>query len=278
MRRLLLLLYKYRAFLVFVLLEIVCSWLIIQNNRYQNVAFFNSSNRLVAGLLSTSSGITDYFSLKNVNDGLAAENALLRKKIEQYNQLLNQQTLAQMDSSEKLQQFDFQTAKVVKNSINVANNYITINKGKKDGVKSGMGVITGKGIVGKVKYASSHFAVITSLLHRNAFISSKIKRTGNICTTFWTGDNPYIANLNYVTRHISLQEGDTIVTSGYNAIFPEDVMIGTIKSFEIEENAAYYNVEVDISTDFSQLSYVYILNNKLKHEKDSLQDNVIIDD
>jgi len=271
MQRLFLFLYKYRAFLIFLVLEVFCSWLIIQNNSYQGAKYFNSSNRLVAGLLETSNNITNYFTLTRVNEELARENAELKTKLRRLSQSLFNPDIDVLSDTDIINKYEFNKAKVINNSTRRFNNYITIDKGSKEGVKPDMAVIGNDGVVGKVKSVSKHFSVITSVLHSDVLVSSKLKRTGDLCTTKWGGEDPYMAELLYVPLHVNLLKGDTIVTSGYNAVFPEDIPVGVIKSFETREDALFYDVQIKLASDLNELSYVYIIKNKLKIEQDSVE-------
>lgn len=273
--------------MTFLFLEVVCSWLIIENNDYQGAKFFNSSNRLAAGLLQSSNSVSDYFGLKAVNEQLAQENAELKERLEKLNQSLysidlkqksdtasfnTDSTTAEVDSA-VVNKYEFFSAKVINNSTRRFNNYITINKGEKHGVEPGMGVIGNDGVVGKVKTVSKHFAVITSILHGDVLVSSKIKSTGDLCTVKWGGTDPYTAQLLYVPRHVKAHVGDTIVTSGYNAIFPEGVPVGVIKEIELPEDALFYDVTITLASDLNEISYVYLIRNNFKEEQDSLQIN-----
>ncbi|QSE97802.1 rod shape-determining protein MreC [Fulvivirga lutea] len=271
MQRLFLFLYKYRAFLTFLFLEALCIWFIVQNNNYQSAKYFNSSNRISANLLATSRGISDYFNLKEVNTDLAEENANLRRQLEQLEQSLYNINVRQRQDDELLNQYEFIPAKVIKNSTRKFENYITINKGTKHGIEPGMAVINNNGVVGKVKEVSRNFSVIISILHGNSMVSSKIKRTGDLCTVKWDGEDYLTANVLYLPRHVNLTAGDTIVTSGYNAIFPEGIPVGTIESFEISEDALFYDADIKLSTDLNRLSYVYLIKNNLKVEQDSIE-------
>lgn len=276
MQRLFLFLYQYRAFLLFAFLELFSAWLIVRHNQYQGAAFLNSSNRLAASILQSKQNINNYFGLSDVNRTLAEENALLRE-------LMVSNRYIAIDSSqdstvyERLpEQFEFQIAQVINNSTRRASNFITINKGTSDGIEPDMAVVNSQGIVGKVKVASKHFATVISLLHPDFYISSLIKRSGTLCTTKWGGADAQSADLLYVPRHIDVQAGDTIVTSGYNAIFPPQTMIGVVKSVDISEDATFYDIDIDLATDFEALSYVYVVKNNAKGEIDSLEQETYI--
>jgi len=275
MQRLFLFLYQYRAFLTFLVLEVLCSWLIIENNTYQGAKFFNSSNRVAAGLLQTSNNITNYFSLTSINEDLAKENAELKTKLRKLNQSIFNPEIQIVEDGDIINKYEFKRAKVINNSTRRFNNYITVDRGSKEGIEPDMAVIDNYGVVGKVKSVSKHFSVITSILHSDVLVSSKIKRTGDLCTTKWGGQDPYTAKLQYVPLHVDLQEGDTIVTSGYNAVFPENVPVGVIKAFEVRDDALFYDVDISLAGDLNRLSYVYIIKNKLKIEQDSVEAQTI---
>lgn len=270
MRRLFLFLYKYRAFLTFLLLELFSAWLIVKNNTFQGAKFFNSSNSIAAGILSTSGGVSEYFGLKEVNQELAAENAELRREVSQLKQSVYDINVAEIRDAQVINKYYFQSAKVIHNTVDNFDNYITIDKGQKDGIEPGMAVISSKGIVGKVKNVSRNFSVITSVLHGSVKVSSTVKRTGDLATTQWDGLNPNEANLKHIPKHVILNVGDTIVTSGFNAVFPPNTPIGYISTFDIKDGKPFYDVKIDLAVDFNQLAFVYLVRNNLKAEQDSL--------
>ncbi|REE01697.1 rod shape-determining protein MreC [Marinoscillum furvescens] len=269
MQNLLNFLYRFRTFGLFLFLEGVCAWLIISYNNKQNAAFLNSSNSLVASINSFTNNTTDYFQLRKINERLVAENLLLRKELA--NATMGQVVLDTTSSD----RYDLIKAKVINNSFRRSMNYMTLDAGLNDGVRPEMGVIAGDGLVGQVKSVSANYATVTSLLHRKLLVSSSISRTRTLCTVQWDGDSPLEAELKYVPRHIQIQQGDTVVTSGYNAIFPEGVMVGTISSFELEDNDVFYQAKIKLAVDFSSMDYVYLIKNKMIVEQDSLEAEVM---
>ncbi|MTI33626.1 rod shape-determining protein MreC [Xanthovirga aplysinae] len=274
MRELFLFLFKFRAFFFFVFLEIISFLLIVHNNRYHGAAFFNSANQLAAGTMDLSSNISNYFGLKGVNEELSKENALLRELLqEREDSLMVSLESSVEDSLFKAQKYIFQPAKVINNSFRRSNNYLTISEGRGAGIEPGMGVVSSTGIVGKVKAVSKHYATITSLLHSNFSVSSLILSTNTYCSVIWDGNSPTKARLLYVPRHLPIAIGDTVVTSGFNAVFPEGTLIGTISNLDIQDNEAFYDIDLQLSTDFSSLPYVYVVKNNFKIEQDSLQVN-----
>jgi rod shape-determining protein MreC len=259
-----------------VLIELLCAWLIVKNNRYQNAAFLNSTNRYAAQMMAATNAVFEYVNLKEVNGDLAQENAKLND--------LNARLLQQggnispkgywLDSL-VANRYRFKVAKVINNSTHRANNYLTLDKGTLDGIKPGMGVISPTGVVGKIKYCSDHFSNVVSLLHTEMQLSSQIKKSSTFGTARWVGKNANEIDLLYIPRHVEFQKGDTVVTTSYNTIFPEGVMVGTIKDFTLNGDDAFYDINLDLSTDFYRLSYVYIVENLFQTEQDSLERRTI---
>ena len=274
MERLIYFIYRFRAFFTFLALELFCAWIIIKNNDYQGAQFFNSSNTAIANLNNFSQGIRSYFLLSDVNTTLSEENASLRYQLEKEHQrrmMLDTLGYKPKVDSALVNRFEFIAAKVVNNQVDRYKNFITISKGEQDGIQPGMAVISSAGIVGKVKVASPHFSVVTSILHIDVMVSAALKRTGHFGTVQWKGLNPDETNLLYIPPHVKPMKGDTIVTSGYNAIFPPGIMVGTITELKLDDEALFYEIKVKLSQDFRKLSYVTVVKSNFRHEQDSIE-------
>lgn len=274
MERILFFIYRFRAFFTFLVLELFCFWLIVQNNQYQRAGFFNSANSFVAGINGFSQGVRDYFSLREVNSVLAEENAMLRKKLEQRNQSIYSLNTRETTDVEIINRFDFESAKVVNNSVDRFTNFFTINKGSKDGIESGMAVISSVGAVGKVKMTSEHFSIVSSLLNIDLMVSGVMSRTGYFGTAQWDGGNPEYIDFNFIPRHVRPLVGDTVRTSGYSGVFPEGILIGTIAEINQSDEAPFYDLKLKLAQDFRKLSYVFVVKSNLLHELDSLEQHI----
>jgi len=278
-------LYNNRAFFIFVLLELLCSWLIIKANIYQRIAFVSSANAVSGRISEGANRIIRYFSLKSVNTQIAYENALLRQQIanaEKKQIAIKQHELVRFSISthqdsilnQTLQfknVYDVIAAYVINNSVHRVNNYITLDKGLKDGVAPGMGIINGLGIVGKIKACSDNYSVAYSVLHPDMSISAMLKKDKTLCTAKWDGKDANYAYLHYLSRHIKVEAGDTVLTSGYNAVYPEGIMVGIVDEVVKETAEVFLIVRVKLSTDFHSLNYVYIVKHFDRNEIDSLE-------
>ena len=281
MGQLLAFLFKYRAFIVFLFLEVLCIWMIVGNNDYQRTAFINGASGFIGSVNKTSRNIGDYFELSRVNEELATENARLRALL--LSQMASEVTL---DSTEQVSivadttdtvQYVLRQAEIVQNSIRNANNFFMINKGSRDSIKPNMGVMNSFGVVGKIRSVSERYAEGVSVLNTKNPVSVKHVPSGRVGTLQWGGTNPKVSDLFYITPDVTVQEGDTIVTSSYNAIFPKEVMVGTVASVTEDANKTYLQIKVKLSVDYGKLSYVYIIENLHKAEQDSLVETNPID-
>ena len=272
MRNLFALILKYNFFLLFLLFESAAVYLMVQNNSFQKASFLNSTNAVSVNVLNVVNDITDYVHLKSTNETLAEENAKLHSMLsEAYD--LNKYQINIVDDPSHKQQYEYISAKVINNSVNKRNNYLTLNQGKLDGVKPEMGVISSGGVVGIVKDVSDHYCSVMSLLHKDFHTSAKLTKSNYFGNLSWEGGNPSQAVVVEIPKHVKLLKGDSLVTTAYSAIFPEGVRVGTIDTFEIKAGENFYTALINLSTNFQNLSYVYIVNNIFKEEQKKLETN-----
>lgn len=264
MQRLLNFILNNKGFFTFLTLEVLCAWLIVRNNDYQGAQFFNSSNTVAANMLAVSQNAFNYIDLKNVNFELAQENARLRQLIE-----MKTNPISQSDST-VLKRFDFVHAKVVNNSVDLFRNFITIDKGQYDRITSGMAVLNSNKVVGKVKTVSANFAVVISLLNLDENVSAMISRTKNFGTVKWDGRDPRYTSLLFIPRHVTPLPGDSIVTSGLNAVFPEKILVGIVSRAHLNPNGLFWDIQVALAQDFTRLQHVEVIRSLLKPEMDSI--------
>ncbi len=270
MRNLVVFITKNYFFFLFLLLEAFCISILVQNNKFQRASFVNSSNEVSASVLGLSANVNEYFHLKAENERLAKENAeLLTHDLLSFSILVNGEYV--INDTVKKQKYTYTHAKVVNNSTNRRNNYLTLDKGSKQGITNKMGVTCPSGVVGIVENVSENFCTVKSLLHSNTIINSKLKKDGSFGPLNWDGESFDFATLNDIPTHVRLIKGDTVVTSQYTKMFPENIMIGTVDSYYRESTKPFYTVKIKLSTDFKKLSNVYIVDNKLRNEQEELE-------
>lgn len=259
---------RYSIFFLFLLLETTAFLLIVHNTGFQRIVFLSSANSVAARMYQSSESIFDFFKLKQANMKLNEENADLRNRIVGLQNELIRIRNMQNDTAYIPAENDLQyiPAKIINNSTNKYKNYITINKGERDGVAPGMGVIATDGVVGIVKTVSNKFAVIIPILNPEISINSKFKSNNHIGPVEWQGEDYRFANLMDIARHVHVYKGDSIVTSGLTSTFPEGIPVGTVEEFYLGENDAYYTIQIRLAVNFRTLSYVRIIRNNNQSE------------
>lgn len=264
---------RHHFILLFVLLEILSFLLLVQNNNYHNYSIISSSNQITGNIYNAYSSVNQYFSLKQTNDVLAQENANYKSmNIESF--VTYSDTFSLYQDSGRQQKYIYIPAQVINNSVNKQDNYLTLNKGTKHGITTDMAVINSEGVVGVIKSVSDNFATVISVLNSNLKVSTRIKRNNFFGSLRWNGRSPKNAKLNDIPIHVKLNKGDTLVTSGYSTIFPSGIMVGYISDFEQSEGSNFYDIDVDLITEFQNLSKVYIVKNLLQNEQNELENKV----
>ena len=278
MRNLLDFFLKYNNWFLFILLEVISFALLFRFNNYQGCVFFTSSNYMAGAVYETANSVTGYFHLKSINDDLAQKNVELELQMER---LLEKLTELTHDSSgiermrkESLSGYDIFKAKVVNNTLTHADNYITLDKGEKDGIRSEMGVVDGNGVVGIVYMTSDHYSVVIPVLNSKSSISCKIKNSDYFGFLKWDGGASNYATVKDMPRHSLFSLGDTIVTSGHSAVFPSGIPVGTVEDISDSHDGLSYLLKVRLFTDFGKLNDVRVIAKKTQEEQLRLEKRV----
>lgn len=269
MYRLILFFQRHALFFFFILLESFSIYLVVQNNSYHRAGFLNSSNDFVGNIYGNISELKEYFLLRQRIDTLQAENAELRSKILDSYYVNHTDTIAVNDTNLR-QQFTYIPAKVINNSVTGQDNYLTLNKGSLHGVKKEMGVISPSGVVGKVLNVSENYCTVISVLNKKkSLIGGKIGESNSSGSLIWDGRDPRYALLTYINKHVKVTVGMPVTTTSESTIFPENIRIGTVDTYILEDN--FFTIKVRLSVDFTNISSAYIVNNLMKEQIDSLE-------
>ncbi len=275
MRNLWIFLSRYNAFFFFIIFFTIGIILAIRNNAYQRSTVLNSTNEVVGTAYKRLNVIKRYLNLGQVNDSLATENALLKTQLMA---ILNADStkLTRIKDSVNQVQYTLIAAKVIKNSVTLTNNIITINKGAKDGIEKDLAVISpGKGVVGFVQNVSENFATIRPLLNQETAVSVVLKKDNAFGSLVW-GDNNFDYRKAYVKEipnHYKVKVGDTIITSGSGG-FPRGVEVGKVTNTGVSTGDNFMTLEISLFNNFSTLQYVYVIKDKLANEIKELQQEV----
>ncbi len=267
--------------ILFLTLEVICIVMIERTNTLQGNDIVSSANAVSGLVYKKQNDVVYYFGLRRMNDSLQNENARLRQIIEQYRSL---DTLSDSLVKTKTQvgdtakhivryaEYVYRTARVINNSVNATDNFITINRGFRHGIGKNMAVLSGSGVVGRVEHVSANYSSILSVLSAKQRVSARLKNIANGFVV-WEGKNPRVLTMIDVPQQVEVKKGDSVFTNSYSLYFPPEVLIGTVIKTEPIKKNAMQHIYLKSSTDFANLQYVYVVENKMRQEKTQLEDS-----
>ena len=255
---------RYKNFLFFLFLEIIAVALIINNYSFHKSKFISSTNFITGGFHEKSSEFSEYLHLKSRNNQLSEENTALKNKLNQLYNVIDTVEVS-LDSLTSNQRFLYINGKIISNTYNNSNNFITINRGTQNGVTTEMAVTNSKGLIGITDNVSNKFARVQSILNSKSSINAGFKNNPYYGTLKWNGEDYNTVQLTDIPRQAVFKEGDTIVTDGKSAIFPKGIPVGTV--IKVPENLSASNtIEIKLFNDMSRLGHIYIITNLNKKE------------
>jgi rod shape-determining protein MreC len=270
---------KYYHWLMLLLLEVASGVMLFQYNSYQGSVWFSSANAVVGTVNRLDAQVRSFFSLVRNNEELTLRNFYLERQVTQlrrlYGDATKDTTVLERQEVEFLSRYKLIPAKVVSNTLDKANNLITIDKGRADGVEKDMGVACGTGVVGVVYMASSHYSVVIPVLNvRSSRISCAIRGRGYFGYLQWYGGDPSVAYVEDIPRHARFKRGDWVETSGYSAIFPPGILVGKIEKIFNSADGLSYRLKVRLTTDFGCLRDVVVISDSNIGEQMRLMEQV----
>ena len=243
---------RFKIGILFLLLFVLALGLTIQSHSYHNSKWISSTNFISSSFLNVRYDFTSYFNLIEDNENLQSENVYLK------NQLYNSKLILK-DTLSKDSLYIFKSCHIISNSFDKIDNYVLIDKGFKDGVIEGYAVSIPNGILGIVEKSTKNYSRLISILNTNLSINAKLKNTSQFGSLKWDGKYLDKMILEDLPRSASFNIGDTIVTGSNSLIFPEDIPIGVVQEYNLDNNRGYYNIEVKLIADMTNLNQAYII-------------------
>jgi rod shape-determining protein MreC len=258
-------------------LQIIALSFLFRYNKFHEAAFMGVANELTGRVSSKYSNVEYYFHLKKTNEALAHQNEELLNQLKNNFQSADSLTKVVIDTSNTdtsgiARRYLWRGARVVNNSVSLQNNFITIHRGERQGVRKDMGVISPQGIVGMVVNTSENFSVVMTMLNRQSSVSAKIKKTGEIGKVQWDGKSPDRVTMVNIPKSVAVVKGDSVVTSGYSLSFPPGILIGVVSEIIDDKTSNFYTLTLKPSTNFYSLEYVTVVDNLQKDEQKKLEE------
>ncbi len=252
-------------FLLFLLLQGIAIALLTSSSNYHKKAFFNSSNKFIGFILDKKNDVTSYLSLKETNNQLLKENAFLRSLLKTSHYKIQNGVLSLGDSLYQ-KQFDFLPAHVISGTVNKRNNYFTIDRGSKNGVEEGMGVVSEGTMVGFIGSVTEHYATVVTVLNNKFKQSVRMSRNNEHGLVEWDGRDASLVELKGIPLDATVMGGDSILTRGTSGRFPNNIFVGTIYSKEIKQGSPHHYLRVKLGVDLNAVYTVMVVRNKYKNE------------
>lgn len=266
---------KYHHWFIFLLLEVVSMILLFQFNGYQGSVWFTSANAVSGKVYEANAAVNQFFSLSKINEQLTQRNVLLEQRVQQLSEQLEKATgdttIASRPIMAAIAENRIIPARVISNTIDKQDNFITLDKGAADGIKPDMGVVGGTGVVGIVYQTSKNYSIVIPVLSSHSRISCKIQGRGYFGYLHWDGKSPRHAFVDDIPRHAHFRLYDNIVTSGYSSVFPPGILIGKIIHVYNSPDGLSYRCMVELSTDFGNLRNVCVIDDKIMRERLEIQ-------
>ena len=263
---------QHSPFFTWLLLAVGSVVLLMQGNPYHRSVWFGSANRLTGSVLKFTAGVTNYFGLRQTNAQLLEHVGVLEEENLRLHRMLQAYDDAEAMALDTVSQYAYTVAHVVGNSIHQADNYITLDKGAADGLVPNMAVANQSGVVGFVVRVSDHFALVLSVLSSKMRLSAMIRDSENFGMLTWDGADAAYAQLE-LSRSVTFQPGDTVVTTGFSSAFPRGVPVGEVIEAN-DDGTTFLGVRVRLFTDFGRLSDVHVIHNSRMAEQEELEATV----
>ncbi|MBS9767994.1 MAG: rod shape-determining protein MreC [Flavobacteriaceae bacterium] len=257
---------QFKTFIVFLLLEGIAIGLLLSLNSYQNSYLFQTTMTLRSNLLHSFSLADDYLNLYSENRKLVEENSALTEKLKN--------TVFLQDSMiVNSKQYHYIPAKIAHSTIVNPDNYLVINKGKKDKIKAEMAVVSSKGLVGIVYAVSEDYASVLPLINTSFSCLVAVQDTTLGASTSWSGADYRYIDVKGVPLHLQINKNDSIFTNNTSTLYPSRELIGTVTEVTKADLGKSFSLQVKLATNFATLQNVYVIENKHKVQIDSLLQN-----
>lgn len=276
MRNLLAFLKRFQIFLVFALLQVVALSIYVRYSEFARVQIFSSASKINGELLSIRNSVTKYVNLEKTNLTLEKENAALREKLKSSNYKIQRNTIFIEDTVFQ-NQYKFIAARVVNNTFDKRNNYMTIDIGSNHGIKKGMGVLSSKGIVGIIHIVGTQFSVVKTILSKNINIDVSLAKNGAFGLLKWDGINPKVCQVTGISNDIQVKKFEKVVARGGSGIFPYGIPVGVVTKRKSIEGKLLWDLQVFLAEDFRTIQHVYVVENKLLKKQKDVESKIEID-
>jgi rod shape-determining protein MreC len=273
---------RFFVLLTFLGLQIFCIVLLARSSKSHHTFFAGAYNEVAGSINSKYSNVTQYFGLKEENQKLMEENLRLRNQLKQnFEAPLKTDSIKadtiRIDSIVQFQKYVWHKAVVVGNTLDVQNNFITLQRGTAQGIAPNMAVVNSDGnLIGKVEFVSTNYAKVMSLLNRYNKVSAYLYGKEGSGSLDWDGKDITLFTLNNINKSIKVNKGDTVLTSNFSSIYPPNIQIGFVDTvMQQADGGPTWVIKVKAAANFANLKNAFVVENKMKTEQDTIESKII---
>ncbi|MBQ3424178.1 MAG: rod shape-determining protein MreC, partial [Clostridia bacterium] len=215
----------------------------------------------------------DYDRLEAEYDALAVENQRLSLQLSSAEEtaLENERLKTELDARSRYEALDPIFARVIAREPGQWFETFSINRGKSDGVASGMSVVNGDGLIGRVYEAGLNYAKVICIVDSRSAVACMVQSTrdnGIMRGRVAANANDAQCYVYYLPNLNSIVPGDVVITSGTDSLFPKGLHIGTITAVSMDAGSEGSYAVVTPSVDFHHIEEVFVLREVIETASD----------
>ncbi len=273
MRNLIAFFKRFQVFLFFIILQTIALSIYVNYMSFPKSQYLTTTSDFTGTLIKQRNDFTKLINLERTNKILQQKIIELRKNQPQ-SLIQVSRTLSKVNDTLFDQQYDYIPAVVINSTFDKRNNFFTLDVGKKQGIKRGMGVFSDKGVVGIIHFTSEHLSIVKSVLTQNINIDVQVEKNGAFGLLKWETRNARHGNISGISNDMKLKKWSKVVTRGGSGIFPRGIPVGKISKVKSIEGKPLWDVEILFAEDFRKIQHVYVIKNLLQFEQDKLESKI----
>lgn len=271
MRNFLAFIRRFRVLLVFAALQILALSLYFSFLQFPRSQYLTTASYISGSIFEIRNDITKHFDLSKTNTELQEENIHLMEEANKLSYISLNNGLTKINDTLHELQYTYVPATIINSTYDKRNNYFTLNVGSEQGVERGMGVFSGKGVVGVIHNVSKHYSVVKSCLTETINIDIMVEKSGLFGLLKWNGKDPRRGTMWGVSNDTKVDKWSKIVTRGGGGIFPRGIPVGKVEKSIAVEGKPLWDITILFAEDYRSLQRVYVIKNLLKEEQEGLE-------
>lgn len=258
---------KHGVLILFITLELLAlTGLILTKNKPRGV-ILSTTNTIAGNIHNLFHTTRQYFGLYSENDQLVDENTQLRYEVMQLRSRVRKDQEHVSTYLFADEYYEFLPANVISRTVDQQRNYMTLNKGRRDGFKVDRGILCAKGVYGIIKNVSEHYSLVVPLIHVRSQLNVRVAHTSIYGVTKWDGVNYRYISVGDIPKSAHVNKGDTIVTSNFSHYFPDGTPVGVVVKKTVDNDDSFYTLKVLLFADYEQVVDVYGLEEEYRNER-----------